>query len=486
MERRKQVFACYNFMKQKIVDFGEKIGGARKDLWIANGLTEEFLEEMNDAEKKAYCNRDNIWPLMNAKKQVEDGMDPFVAFWQRKMRVMSYNHARLKRNEEFSKSIYEYTKALRLYKERILKVKTKNDISDFYNEVREIFYKNNRRIPKWENCICVYSIILSEKKDLGYWEYNCKTTNFPYIKRKSGERKKSFVPPQLSHIEREGEDYRHGVNINACLWQKEFAFRAVEFGNWTSQKDRQYSLNYCFDALKDLAKVLNISDKDIAFGQTLALAFGARGISNASAHYEPMREVINLTKIHGAGCTAHEWFHAMDDKLAKFLKVTDGKLASETKDQHLLPESYKKLIKTIKYDTDGNETDYYKGSTMFGKNFAKEAYGYWNSNAEMLVRAFACYVKDCLGCKSDYLIAHADVYEFEFENQSICAIPQGEERELFNELFDQLFYDLKQIGFFHKREIKVEKRYAINSKHTKFDFSQYVNENLDGQMRFVL
>jgi hypothetical protein len=67
-----------------------------------------------------------------------------------------------------------------------------------------------------------------------------------------------------------------------------------------NQNDRQTSLNMGFEALKDLASALKISDKDIAYQGTLAIAFGARGSGNAAAHYEPLRTVINLTKMHGA------------------------------------------------------------------------------------------------------------------------------------------------------------------------------------------
>lgn len=47
----------------------------------------------------------------------------------------------------------------------------------------------------------------------------------------------------------------------------------------------------------------------------LAIAFGARGSGAALAHYEPERNVINLTKMKGAGCLAHEWGHALDNKI---------------------------------------------------------------------------------------------------------------------------------------------------------------------------
>lgn len=45
---------------------------------------------------------------------------------------------------------------------------------------------------------------------------------------------------------------------------------------------------------------------------SLAIAFGARGSGTALAHFEPARNVINLTKLKGAGSLAHEWGHALD------------------------------------------------------------------------------------------------------------------------------------------------------------------------------
>ena len=278
------------------------------------------------------------------------------------------------------------------------------------------------------------------------------STGFPYTVRKQVIRKKSFIPPQLTKIEREGPDYRKGKNINADIWQRDFFFRGVQFGNWMSQKDRQFSMNYCYDALRDLAVILGMEDKDVAFGGKLALAFGARGMSNSSAHFEPERAVINLTKMHGAGCTAHEWYHALDYFMAKFYGVTDAQFASKSKETDKLPPVFVSLTNSIKVDAEGNTTDYFKGSASFDKSFKKDTFGGWSTTIEMLARAFACYVKDVWDKKSDYLIAHADAYVFEFDNQSISAIPQGEERDLFNEMFDQLFYRLKQDGFLHERQ----------------------------------
>ena len=99
----------------------------------------------------------------------------------------------------------------------------------------------------------------------------------------------------------------------------------------------------------------------------------------------------------------------------------------------------------------------------------------------MFARAFACYVKDTLGEKSDYLYAHADCYEFEFDDQSICAIPQGEEREIFDEMFDLLFHDLRRIGFFHERVEEEESVIMLSDfPETEFPFED------DGQLLLFL
>lgn len=84
-----------------------------------------------------------------------------------------------------------------------------------------------------------------------------------------------------------------------------------------------------YDALMDLAYALEIDPTDIALGNRLSIAFGARGSGNALAHYEPMREVINLTKMRGAGSLAHEWGHAFDDIIGKKLGL-DHEMGEQT------------------------------------------------------------------------------------------------------------------------------------------------------------
>jgi hypothetical protein len=131
------------------------------------------------------------------------------------------------------------------------------------------------------------------------------------------------LPPDRA---REGVKRRDG-DVAGEDFQREFGLRGVEFGNWNNQVERQGLMNDAFDALMDLADVLGVPPKAIGLNGDLALAFGARGhgLNSARAHYEMGRAVINLTKERGAGSLAHEWFHAMDHYLAR----QDGKSSAQ-------------------------------------------------------------------------------------------------------------------------------------------------------------
>jgi hypothetical protein len=117
-----------------------------------------------------------------------------------------------------------------------------------------------------------------------------------------------------------GSDHRNGANVTPQQFAEAFGFKGVEFGNWVEQSRRQQDLNDAYDALMDLASILDIPAKAISLNGSLGLAFGARGSGGknpAAAHYEPGKMVINLTKRAGRGSLAHEWFHALDNYFAR-------------------------------------------------------------------------------------------------------------------------------------------------------------------------
>ena len=67
-------------------DFGEKIGGAKKDLWSARGLYADDLDEMNEREADKYVKKDNIWKKPNYQAMLDDGIPLGVVFYIKKVR----------------------------------------------------------------------------------------------------------------------------------------------------------------------------------------------------------------------------------------------------------------------------------------------------------------------------------------------------------------------------------------------------------------
>lgn len=410
-------------MPKQHEDFGEKIGGAKKDLWKERGLMAGDLDAMNEREAEKFVKKDNIWKKPDYKAMLDDGIPLGVVYFVKKARD-SLNASpqyyrrddtpekRLARQKEYIETVRELQAAVadvrtaedavqvcdrfmvgNGYLERaqgwggrkyysatekgrenpaitnkLLKALNAGPVSTFEREFAQKAEKDQFLVPKEQKVPAGYSIRFNDGKNTysknNDWKpdtwyvtkgYSIIQTNFEtreaalkwvqeLAKGRSKSGKMRFVPPQLADVRRTGPDYRTGAEITGQQYLDTFGFRGGEFGNWMNQNDRQASLNMGFEALKDLASALQISDKDIAYQGTLAIAFGARGSGNAAAHYEPLRKVINLTKMHGAGSLAHEWWHGFDDYLGT--KMGANGMLSE---QPRLYPPFQKLIDTMKY-----------------------------------------------------------------------------------------------------------------------------------------
>lgn len=69
-----------------ITDFGEKIGGARKDLWKSRGMCLNDLQGLTEAEADIYVKRDNIWPKPKWEKIVTDEDSKYLCYWKEAVR----------------------------------------------------------------------------------------------------------------------------------------------------------------------------------------------------------------------------------------------------------------------------------------------------------------------------------------------------------------------------------------------------------------
>ena len=198
---------------------------------------------------------------------------------------------------------------------------------------------------------------------------------------------------------RSGEDYRHGESVTPEKFAQAFPFYGVEFGNWLNQADRLTRLNETYDALRDLCKLCGLTADAATLTGWLSMAFGSRGIPGAAAHYETLFRVINLTKEHGAGSLAHEWFHALDNFTACRFGL-DGAFA--TKDYARLPEGEIREAARALY-TALNKSPFAKRSTKLDEHKDKIYYG---TTIEMAARAFEVYVIELAknqGMTNDFL-----------------------------------------------------------------------------------
>lgn len=239
--------------------------------------------------------------------------------------------------------------------------------------------------------------------------------------------------------ERVGEDYRNGRDITANELLDTFGFRAIEFGNYVSQKERQSFLNNIYDSLMDMSKILGISPKGLSLGGKLAIAYGARGKSAASGHYEPYKNVINVTKTSGNGVFAHEWMHALDYYFSNFNPenfyssaphATSGEYKSGIRDE--VKSSFDNLMSVIK------ASDYYKRSVALNE--------YYSSDTELAARALQDYIIRKLeerGQVNDFLSNHITPEEWS-GSEKTYPFPSGKEVESIGEAFNNLFDTIEE------------------------------------------
>ena len=67
-------------------DFGEKIGGAKKDLWKDRGLYADDLDGMNEREAEKYVKKDNVWKKPDYQAMLDEGIPLGVVFFMQKAR----------------------------------------------------------------------------------------------------------------------------------------------------------------------------------------------------------------------------------------------------------------------------------------------------------------------------------------------------------------------------------------------------------------
>lgn len=138
------------------------------------------------------------------------------------------------------------------------------------------------------------------------------------------ERLKGARERMESNRERIGPAWRQG-DATEEMFTKELGFRGVAFGKSLPNKERQLLMNETYDAMMDLAGLLNVPAKTLSLNGRIGLGFGTHG-KGGRGHWGAVffqssdaaqDQVIALTRHGGPGALAHEWWHAVDNFLAR-------------------------------------------------------------------------------------------------------------------------------------------------------------------------
>ncbi|MDY0386673.1 MAG: LPD38 domain-containing protein [Methanolobus sp.] len=242
--------------------------------------------------------------------------------------------------------------------------------------------------------------------------------------------------------ERVGKDWRGGKDIGSEELATTFGFRAIEFGNWVNQKERQVFINNTYDSLMDLAQLLGISPKSISLAGNLGLTFGSRGSGKAAAHYEPGRRIINLTKTQGLGSLAHEWWHGIDNYFAGFeTTLTNMKSASASEYTPEAREEIKKAFDNLAKAVN-NYTFKQRSKNLDGSKNAE----YYALPHEMSARAFENFTLNRLaqsGQVNDFIVNYVSSEDWKGEANKY-PYPVAEETEKITEAFSELFETIQE------------------------------------------
>lgn len=289
----------------KIEDFGEKIGGARKDIVGGpRGSRAPKIEDNRPAWQKRFK---AVQKLVLGKVVPDMGWQILDTRTDRYIyKSSSWDPYRFNTLEEAEAAIplAAVSQNHRIYANR--------ERTEY-----EIF-----RALSNGNRVSVKGGFKSEEEAMKYMAVNA--ADLLGTRVSVGE--EALLKPEK--VMRKGPDRRTG-DSTPKQFSDVFGFRGVEFGNWNNQAERQEVMNHAYDGLLDLANLLGVPPKAISLNGELALAFGARGTgaSGARAHYEADRAVINLTKMSGAGALAHEWWHAFDNYIVR--KSGKGEFATD-------------------------------------------------------------------------------------------------------------------------------------------------------------
>lgn len=459
-------------------DKGVVAGFARKDLYsMGSDDLKAALSRMHAKDQVALLKKGALWPKPDFNALMADGMPLNVAIFVNRVRDFiptSYQNCAGKPEvvaEYFSRmrdmastlegmrslvdaidvtESYMYQLGFDFYHTMVSRKGPARDLGARITRgnrepIRFLYYANDAKIAADK----LDKLIESRTPDVMLEELKTATKA---ATEKVAQRSLADVP-NLEHLNRVGPDYRGGkeemTEVDLIM---SFGFSGVEYGNWTSQKEREQYMVYTFDSFADLADLTGLPNGALSLGGKLGLTFGSRGRGGkraALAHFEPTNMAIALTRKNGAGSLCHEYFHAIANYFgrmmtggattadaavsshAMFIRGYDTEKPGEMVGQ-MRPELMNAFMKlylaihsqpndgvTINSVDDINtssflqKADWVKSSEEQDKQ-DKRKEAYWGTAQELFARAmeaWTIYRLDQLGRSNNYLVNHMRLSE---------------------------------------------------------------------------
>ncbi|KAF7769943.1 hypothetical protein PCIT_a2868 [Pseudoalteromonas citrea] len=210
---------------------------------------------------------------------------------------------------------------------------------------------------------------------------------------------------------RNGPDYRFGDQVDFDEVRDTFGFCTISIGQWVTKSERYISANLIYDALADLAQILNIPPEAIGLRGTLNFSFGTGGQLGVQAHYNSASRTLALAKNAGAGAIAHEWWHAFDHYICKHMFTTTSAhgfassywLSNIQKKAHPLNTILSDFYQTCLLDvTANNPSVYFNEAVHLDKQYNQL---YFSKPEELTARAFEACIAYHASIQNAFLVS---------------------------------------------------------------------------------
>jgi len=115
----------------QIQDFGNKIGGARKDLWKTRGLILSDLELMNEAERNNNIKKDNVWIKPNYQEMYDKGISRRIIYFIKTIRDAIPTKPYLP-TQAYQNGYIEFVSDIR---DKTMNISTEDEIYNYFKDV---------------------------------------------------------------------------------------------------------------------------------------------------------------------------------------------------------------------------------------------------------------------------------------------------------------------------------------------------------------